>query len=160
MDQEPWSNTDSHAELFSYNAYSAFAKLWTLQGIPHVLVPCQPSLAPTWNFNPHSHAHELKLTSVIAHATTHTTYIPALNRAGWYKFFFLEMMHGPDNINKLMPALCFETYKPGVLHHPELTKRDKAEAPALQARAAEVQAMAINQVCTEIKAAMLADTKV
>jgi hypothetical protein len=113
-----------------------------------------------WNFNQHSHAHELKLTSVFAHATTHATYIPALNRAGWYKFFFLEMMHGPDNINKLMPALCLETYKPGVLHHPELTKRDKAEAPALQARAAEVQAMAINQVCNEIKAAMLADAKV
>ena len=59
-----------------------------------------------------------------------------------------------------MPALCLETYKPGVLHHPKLTKRDKAEAPALQARAAEIQGMAINQVCTEIKAAMLADTKV
>ena len=151
--------TDLHAEVFSYNSYSAFAKLWSVQGIPHVLVPYQPSLTPIWNFNQHSHARELKLSAVPAHATTHTTYIPALNRAGWYKFFFLEMMHGPDNINKLMPALCLETYKPGVLHQPELTKRDKAEAPTLQARAAEIQATAINQVCTEIKAMMLADTK-
>lgn len=70
------------------------------------------------------------------------------------------MMHGPDNINKLMPALCSETYKPGILHHPDLNRRDKAEAPALQAKAAEIQATAINQVCNEIKAAMLADTNV
>jgi hypothetical protein len=83
--------------------------------------------------------------------------MPALNRAGWYKFFFLEMMHGPDNINKLMPALCRETYKPGVMHHPDLAKRDKAEAPALQARAAEIQSTSINQVCNEIKAAMLVE---
>ncbi|KAF3042953.1 hypothetical protein E8E12_008359 [Didymella heteroderae] len=41
-----------------------------------------------------------------------------------------------------------------VLHHPDLTKRDKAEAPALHSRAAEIQAAAINQVCNETKAAM------
>lgn len=64
------------------------------------------------------------------------------------------MLHGSDNINKLMPALCPETYKPEVLHHPDLTKRDKAEAPALQARAADIQAAAINKVCNETKAAM------
>ncbi|KAJ4331823.1 hypothetical protein N0V87_008869 [Didymella glomerata] len=50
--------------------------------------------------------------------------------------------------------LCSETHKPGVLHHPDLTKRDKAEAPVLQSRAAEIQAAAINQVCFETKAAM------
>ncbi|KAJ4990815.1 hypothetical protein SVAN01_03604 [Stagonosporopsis vannaccii] len=146
--------TEDATQLFSYNSYSAFGKLWSLQGIPHVMVPSQPSLVPIWNFNLHSHAHELKLTPTQAGA--HASYMPALNRAGWYKFFFLEMMHGPDNINKLMPALCNETYKPGVLHHPDLHKRDRAEAPALQARAAEIQQMAINQVCNETKAAMLA----
>lgn len=83
--------------------------------------------------------------------------MPALNRAGWYKFFFFEMMHCADNINRLIPALCSETYKPGVLHHPDLTKRDKAEAPALQARAAQLQSTVINQVCNEIKAVMLAE---
>lgn len=124
------------------------------------MVPCQPFLSPIWNFNQHSHAHELKLSGGHLHAASYTTYMPALNRAGWYKFFFLEMMHCPDNINKLIPALCSETYKPGVLHHPDLTKRDKAEAPALQARAAEIQTAAINQVCNETKAAMLAQPHV
>ena len=118
------------------------------------MVPCQPLLTPIWNFNQHSHAQELRISVVSLHAATHATYIPALNRAGWYKFFFLEMLHGPDNINKMMPALCSETYKPGVLHHPDLTKRDKAEAPALQSRATEIQAAVINQVCEETKAAM------
>lgn len=147
--------TEDAIQLFSYNSYSAFGKLWSLQDIPHVMVPSQPSLTPIWNFNIHSHAHELKLSRT--QAAVHASYVPALNRAGWYKFFFLEMMHGSDNINKLMPALCHETYKPGVLHHPDLYKRERAEAPALQARAAEIQKMAINQVCNETKAAMLAD---
>lgn len=102
----------------------------------------------------------MKLSAVPAHASTSPVYIPALNRPGWYKFFFLEMMHGPDNINKLLPALCSESYKPGILHHPDLSKRDKAEAPALQAMAAEIQATAIDRVCTEIKATMLVDTDV
>lgn len=87
----------------------------------------------------------------------YATYMPALNRAGWYKFFFLEMMHCAENINKLMSALCSETYKPGLLHHPDLTKRDRAEAPALQTRAARLQSTVINQVCDEIKAAMLVE---
>ncbi|KAF2632896.1 hypothetical protein BU25DRAFT_85423 [Macroventuria anomochaeta] len=150
--------TEDATQLFSYNSYSAFGKMWSLQGIPHVMVPCQPSLTPIWNFNQHSHAHELKLSPVQTNAATYATYMPALNRAGWYMFFFLEMMHGPDNINKLMPAFCSETYKPGVLHHPDLTKRDKAEAPALQARAAEIQTTAINQVCNETKATILAES--
>ncbi|KAH6641999.1 hypothetical protein C7974DRAFT_384656 [Boeremia exigua] len=152
--------TDEVLQLFSYRCYSAFGKLWSLQGIPHVMVPYQPSLMPIWNFDRHSHAQELKLSSVLTHAAVGTTYMPALNRAGWYKLFFLEMMHGPDNINKLLSALCSETYKPRVLHHPDLTKRDKAEAPALQARATEIQNAAINQVCNEIKAAMLAEPDV
>lgn len=148
------------SELFSYSSYTAFGKMWSLQGIPHVMVPCQPSLSPIWNFTRHSNAHELKLSSEQTQAASYATYMPALNRAGWYKFFFLEMMHGPDNINKLMPALCPETYKPGVLRCPELNKREKAEAPALQARAAEIQSTAINQVCDEVKAAMLAGREI
>ncbi|KZM26523.1 hypothetical protein ST47_g2308 [Ascochyta rabiei] len=152
--------TEDAIQLFSYKSYSAFGKMWSLQGIPHLMVPCQPSLSPIWNFSQHPHAQELKLSSEYTRVAFYATYMPALNRAGWYKFFFLEMMHGPDNINKLMPALCLETYKPGVLHHPDLTKRDKAEAPALQARAAEIQSAAINQVCNEIKAAMLVEPDV
>ena len=150
------TDPDLCAELFSYNSYNAFARLWTLQGIPHIMVPCHPSLTPIWNFNQHSHAQELKVSTMSVPAATYATYMPALNRAGWYKFFFLEILHGPDNVNKLMPALCSEAYKPGVLHQPDLTKRDKAEVPALQLRAAEIQAAAINQVCNETKAAMQA----
>ncbi|XPS70080.1 hypothetical protein M3J07_002315 [Ascochyta lentis] len=149
--------SEDATQLFTYKSYSAFGKMWSLQGIPHLMVPCQPSLSPIWNFSQHPHAQELKLSPEHTSVASYATYMPALNRAGWYKFFFLEMMHGPDNINKLMPALCLETYKPGVLHHPDLTKRDKAEAPALQARAAEIQSAAINQVCSEIKAAMLVE---
>jgi hypothetical protein len=122
------------------------------------MVPYQTSLSPIWNFNQHSHAQELKLSSAHIHAASHTSYMPALNRAGWYKFFFLEMMHNADNIDKLMPALCFDSYKPGVLHHPDLSKREKAGVPALQAKAVEIQTVAINRVCNEVKAAMLADS--
>jgi hypothetical protein len=80
--------------------------------------------------------------------------MPALNRVGWYKFFFLEMMHAPGDIDDLIPVLCVDSYKPGVLNHPDLDRRDKTEIPALQARAAETQAYAIGRVCEETKIAM------
>ena len=87
----------------------------------------------------------------------YTTYTPALNRAGWYKYFFLEMMHAPDEIGDVIVALCADTYKPGILNHPDLNRRDRALNPALQARAAEIQRLAIARVCEETKAAMTAD---
>ena len=141
--------------LFSYRSYSAFAKLWSLEGIPHMMVPCQPDLAPNWNFNQHSHAQDVKVKGQVPTATTaYTTYMPALNRAGWYKFFFLEVTHAPEDIDDLIPALCADTYKPGMLNQPDLDKRDKTDVPALRARAAEIQTYAIGRVCEETKVAM------
>jgi hypothetical protein len=123
-----------------------------LEGIPHVMVPVQPSLTPVWNFNQHSHAQDLKITA--EPQSTYATYMPALNRAGWYKFFFLEMIAGSDDLGKLLSTLCADTYKPGVLNHPDLNRRDTADIPALKARAAEIQSAAIRRVCEEAKAAL------
>ena len=89
--------------------------------------------------------------------TNYATYMPALNRAGWYKFFFLEVMHAPEETGDRIPVLCADTYKPGVLNHPDVNKRDKSEFPALQARAAAIQTYAIGRVCEETKAAMAVD---
>jgi hypothetical protein len=122
------------------------------------MVPVQSSLTPVWNFNQHSHAQDLKVIAEPPSASsTYTTYIPALNRAGWYKYFFLEAIHGPDDIYKLLPALCADVYKPGVMNHPDLNKRDRTEMPALQARAAQIQSYAIKRVLDEAKAAMARD---
>jgi hypothetical protein len=139
-------------ELFSHNNYNALARMWSLEGIPHVLVPVQASLAPIWHFNQHSHAQELMIVSELQ--STPATYMPALNRAGWYKYFFLEMIHGPDEIGKLLSTLCADTYKPGVLNQPDLNRRDRSSIPALQQRAAQIQSMAIKYVCDEAKHAM------
>lgn len=123
------------------------------------MVPVQPNLAPIWNFSQQTNSQDVKVISEAPSANaTYATYIPALNRAGWYKFFFLEMMQGPSNIGQLLSTLCPDTYKPGVLNHPDLSKRDRAEIPALQARAAEIQAVAIKRVCDETRAAMSRDT--
>jgi hypothetical protein len=97
--------------------------MWSLEGIPHIMVPVQSTLTPVWNFNQHSHAQDLKV--VTEPQSTYATYIPALNRAGWYKFFFLEMNAGSDDLGKLLSALCADTYKPGVLNHPDLNRRDE-----------------------------------
>jgi hypothetical protein len=156
------ANFGAHANtnlgIFSYRNYYAFAKLWSLEGIPHIMVPCQPVLTPNWNFSQH-HALELK---VIADPptpmSTYATYMPALNRAGWYKFFFLEIM--TEDIGDLISVLCGDTYKPGVLNHPDMSKRDKTALPALQARAAEIQTYAIGRVCAETKTAMAVDSDV
>jgi len=119
------------------------------------MVPVQLGLHPNWNFNQHAHAQDVKvILEIPGPASAYATYMPALNRSGWYKFFFLEMMHGPDDIGKLVQALCADTYKPGVLNHPDVTKRDRSEIPALQARAAEVQFVAMKRVCEEARRAM------
>jgi hypothetical protein len=153
------ARANKSTELFSYRSYSAIGKMWSLEGVPHVMVPSQPSLTPIWNFNQQSHSHEIRLLAEPpSYTSVYATYMPALNRAGWYKFFFLEIMHEPSDINKLLPTLCADTYKPGILHHPDLAKRDRAEAPALQAKAAAIQTEAIKRVCDETKAAMLAES--
>ncbi|KAG9191330.1 hypothetical protein G6011_09418 [Alternaria panax] len=153
--------TEDACRLFSYRSYSAFAKMWSLEGIPHIMVPCQSDLAPNWNFSQHTHAQEVKVRSEVpTPVSTYTTYMPALNRAGWYKFFFLEVMHAPEDIGDLIPALCADTYRPGVLNQPDLNKRDKSGIPGLQMRAAEIQTYAIGRVCEETKVAMAADPNV
>ncbi|KAH3913007.1 hypothetical protein HBH56_110580 [Parastagonospora nodorum] len=144
-------NDEAH-ELFSFNNYHALARMWGLEGVPHVMVPVQPSLSPVWNFNQHSHAQSLAVVSELQPSPV--SYMPALNRAGWYKYFFLEMMHGPDEIGKLVSAICADTYKPGILNQPDLGRRDRCQIPALQARAAQVQSAAIKCVCDEAKIAM------
>jgi hypothetical protein len=126
--------------------------MWSLEGIPHVMVPVQASLAPVWHFNQHTHAQEMMVVAELQ--SVPVTYMPALNRAGWYKYFFLEMLHGPDEIGKLLSALCADTYKPGVLNQPDLNRRDRSSIPALQQRAAQIQSMAIKYVCDEAKHAM------
>jgi hypothetical protein len=141
--------------LFSYDNYTALARMWSLEGVPHIMVPIQPSLTPVWNFNQHTHAQDLKV--IIEQPSGYATYMPALNRAGWYKFFFLEAMHGPDDMCKLLPALCADSYKPGVLNHPDLNKRDRSSIPALETRAAAIQSYAIERVCKEANAAMMHD---
>ena len=150
---------ENSTELFSYQSYSAIGKMWSLEGVPHVMVPSQPSLTPIWNFNHQSHSQEIRLLAEPpSHTSVYATYMPALNRAGWYKFFFLEIMHEPSDINKLLSTLCADTYKPGILHHPDLSKRDRTEAPTLQARAAAIQTEAIKRVCDETKAARRAES--
>jgi hypothetical protein len=129
--------------------------MWSLEGVPHIMVPMQASLTPVWNFNQHSHAQDLKV--IVEPPSSYATYMPALNRAGWYKFFFLETMHGAEDMCKLLPALCAESYKPGVLNHPDLNRRDRSDIPALQARAGAIQSNAIKRVCEEAKTAMMHD---
>ncbi|EUC40165.1 hypothetical protein COCMIDRAFT_109497 [Bipolaris oryzae ATCC 44560] len=147
-------------KLYSYNGYTALAHQFGLEGIPHVMIPVQPHLAPIWNFDEQAHAEELKISEPLSATSSYATYIPALNRAGWYKFFFLEIMQNPDEISTLMPALCADTYKPGVLNHPDLSKRDKSEIQALRLRADEVQTLAIKRVGDEARTAMMLDPNI
>ncbi|KAF2251893.1 hypothetical protein BU26DRAFT_502470 [Trematosphaeria pertusa] len=146
---------DDAAQLFAYDSYSAFAKLWSLEQIPHVMVPCQASLMPIWNFQHQSHSQDIKIPTEPASAnSTYPTYMPALNRAGWYKYFFLEMCHQPESLDKVLQTFCADTYKPGVLNQPDIQKRDQTPLPALASRAAAIGTGAVSRVCEEIAAAM------
>ncbi|KAJ4290475.1 hypothetical protein N0V90_010692 [Kalmusia sp. IMI 367209] len=143
------------AQLFAHNSYSAFAKIWSLEGVPHIMVPCQPSLMPTWNFERQTHSHEVKISEASALASaSYATYMPALNRAGWYKYFFLGMLHQPEELEKTLSAFCADTYKPGVFNQPDIQKRDKNESPALVSRATAISTEAVSRVCEEVVAQM------
>jgi len=78
--------------------------------------------------------------------------MPALNRAGFYKYFFLTMLHEPESLEKMVNAFCSDTYKPGILNQPDLQKRDKTPTPGLTARAAAIDEAAVSRVCDEMAA--------
>lgn len=143
------------AELFAHDSYSAFGKIWSLEGVPHVMVPCQPSLMPTWNFQQQIHSQELKLPeeSTLVSAS-YPTYMPALNRAGWYKYAFLNWLHQPEDLEKMLSAFCADTYNPGMLNQPDVQKRDKNDPPALVSRATAISTTAVSRVCQEVVAQM------
>ncbi|KAF2011575.1 hypothetical protein BU24DRAFT_466268 [Aaosphaeria arxii CBS 175.79] len=143
---------DAAAQLFEYNTYSAFSRIWSLRNIPHILVPCQPSLMPSFNFQQQTHSQEMAVPSAL-NGTPYPTYMPALNRAGWYKYLFQESLLEPQHLDKLLTSFCAESYKPGVLNQPDLQRLDRNQSPALVARASALR-QAVNQVCQEIAAEM------
>ena len=83
-----------------------------------------------------------------------TTYIPALNRAGWYKYFFLEMLHEPDRLEKMLTAICPDTYKPGVFNQPDVDKRDGTVTASLAGQAAAIRNACVASVSNEMTARM------
>ena len=141
----------TNTELFAHDSYSAFGKIWSLEGVPHVMVPVQPSLMPTLNFQQQIHSQTLKIpeTSDLATAT-YPSYMPAINRGGWYKYFFLNMLHQPEDLEKMLQAFCAESYKPNILNQPDIQKRDRNESPSLVSRATAITTGAVSRVCQEV----------
>lgn len=142
-------------ELFAHDSYGAFGKMWSLQGVPHILVPCQPELMPTWNFQQQVHSQDLKVQEETALATaSYPSYMPALNRAGWYKYCFLNWLHQAEDLEKMLSAFCADSYNPGIFNQPDLQKRDKNESPSLVSRATAISTTAVSRVCQEVVARM------
>jgi hypothetical protein len=134
-----------------HDSYTAFGKLWSLEGIPHLLVPLEPALSPLWNFQQQSHAQELRIPSGPALADNiKPTYIPALNRAGFYKYFLITMLEDPESLDKMLTSFCPDTYIPSIMNQPDVQRRDKTPIPELAARAAAVQHAAVSRVCKEM----------
>ncbi|KAF2466198.1 uncharacterized protein BDR25DRAFT_306349 [Lindgomyces ingoldianus] len=147
---------DEAAHIFEYKTYNAFAKLWILEGVPHMMVPCQPSLTPVWNLQ-QSSSQDMKLLDEPPAATSgYPVYMPAINRAGWYKYLFMEMICEPEGLDKMMPAFCGDTYKPGVFNHPDIKKQDRTELPELTTKINAVRQGAVSRVVQETAAEMQA----
>ncbi|ORY08591.1 hypothetical protein BCR34DRAFT_589879 [Clohesyomyces aquaticus] len=143
---------DEAVMLFQHKTFNAFAKLWILEGVPHMMVPVQLSLSPQWNFQKNDAMH---LLDEPPPATSgYPVYMPAINRAGWYKYLFMEMVCEPEGLEKMLPAFCAETYKPGVLNQPDLAKRDRTEIPGLTAKVNAVRQNAVTRVVQETAAEM------
>jgi len=112
------------------------------------MVPTQPSLSPSWSAQPKPQT--LKISPELpAPNTPYTTYIPALNRSGWYKYLFLELVGEPEGLEKLMPRFCADTYNPFGAGHPDISRRERNEPAPLSARANRIRTGAIVHVCQE-----------
>jgi hypothetical protein len=119
------------------------------------MVPCQPSLMPLWSFQPESHSSAIKIDRGSGLAeSVHATYMPALNRAGFYKYFFLEMMHEPENLERMLTAFCVDTYRPGVLNQPDVLKRDRSVLHGVAAQAATIRSTCVSRVSHEMAGLM------
>ena len=117
------------------------------------MVPAQPTLSPSWSAQ--LKPQTLKISPELpALNTTYTTYIPALNRSGWYKYLFLELVGEPEGLGKLMPRFCADTYNPSGAGHPDLTRRERNEPAPLSARANQIRTGAIVRVCQEAASSM------
>ena len=136
-------------DLFQYDNYSAVGKLWALAGIPHVMVPLQPSLTPSWNFQAQQNSQDLRISEPAPSTATYPTYEPAINRAGWYKHLFLEIICESYSFPTLLSTFCADTYRPAALNQPDLQKLDRTDLPALAARAHAVRNAALPRVCAE-----------
>ncbi|KAF2205695.1 hypothetical protein GQ43DRAFT_467959 [Delitschia confertaspora ATCC 74209] len=141
------------AELFAHDSFRAFGSLWALEGVPHFMVPCQPGLTPLWTAKPAPESLKL-LPELPAQSSPYPTYMPALNRSGWYKYLFLELLGEPESLEKILPLFCADTYRPNGAHHPNLTRRDRGEPSGLNARANQIRTGAIARVCQETAAVM------
>ncbi|CAI6341252.1 unnamed protein product [Periconia digitata] len=144
------------AQVFAYDSYKGFAKLWSLEGIPHVMVPCQALLTPLWNFQPQTHSEAMKVPmGMVLGDVVETTYVAAINRAGFYKYFFLEMMHEPESLEAMLSKLCAETYNPSMLNQPDVQKRDRSNTlPGVAAQAATIRSACVSVVTKETSALM------
>ena len=127
--------------------------MWSVEGIPHVMVPCQAALAPIWNFSKLAHGQHVRVRD--GSATRQAVYTPALNRAGWYKFLFVEAVRAGEALGEAVAGVCADSYRAGA-GHPDLNKLDRTVDPALRARAGELRAYAIAQACEETRAALAA----
>src|SRR5690242_9031235 len=119
--------------------------MWSLAGIPHMMVPNQRSLVPSMTFQAQAHSQDMAIAAVSQAEAPYPTYVPALTRAGWYKSLFIELLCEPEGLQAMLSVFCAETYKPGVLNQPDIQKQDKTETPGLGARANAMRTAAVSR---------------
>lgn len=124
------------------------------------MVPVDAHLRPQWNFEYKAHGHAMRIPLEFPPAgTPYPRYMPALNRVGWYKYLFLEAASEPESLSRMLSLFCSDTYKPGILQHPDVDKQDRTEITVLTMRAKSVRTV-LERVCQEMAAAMQAAAQV
>lgn len=141
------------AQIFMHDSFRAFASLWALNGIPHFMVPTASNLNPSFSTGVTHQTYKLP-NELPAPSSPYPEYIPALNRAGWYKYLFLELVGEPEMLDKSIPAFCADTYNPTSSGHPDLARWDKNAPQALCTRANQLRTAAIERVCQEAASSM------
>ncbi len=142
------------ADLFSKDSYRAFAILWSLLQIPHVLVPSDRALVPSGSTFAVPGGPPPGVSAVLppAPATESSPlpyYVPALSPGNYAQSLFVDLFTDPASLPKLVTTLAGDLYGPGT-RHPDVQLYTPTVPPILQERAKTVRLAAVERALSEV----------
>jgi hypothetical protein len=152
--------TNTLTELFAHNNWQALSKIWSLEGIPHILMPTSPNLIPsyacfTFPSAPSGVFHDAfpQFPETLPDENTPLpTYAPCLPYSSYVAFFFLELYDDPTALPRMVQKFCSSSYNPlpgAQTKHPDLANYNPAVPEALMQKYKDLRNAAVERALVE-----------